>query len=144
MKFSISLNLAFLLLVLAGNAATAQCDEKSVRKSCKVSLGHYIFETADYKPYSSFASKDMVETEFSAYEGESYRVVNLSVGFAEDIEFTIIAPDKKTELFTNAKGKTVKTFDFSATQTGDYIIRFKFPSSAKTQAACVAYAVGYK
>lgn len=143
MKLSISLKLAFLLLVLAGNAATAQCDEKSVRKSCKSSLGSYIFETADYKPYSSFSTKDMVETEFSAYEGENYRVVNLCVGFAEDVEFTVLAPDK-TELFTNTKGKHVKHFDFSATQTGDYTIRFKFPSSAKTQASCVAYAVGYK
>ncbi|SFC32752.1 hypothetical protein SAMN05421780_104271 [Flexibacter flexilis DSM 6793] len=144
MKISLFSKFVWLwLLLLAGHVSFAQCDDKSIRKHCKTSLGHYIFETADYKPYSTFAKKDYLEAEFSAYEGENYRIVNLCSGFAEDVEFTIIAPDK-TELFTNAKGKSVKHFDFSASQTGDYTIRFKFSSSAKTQASCVAYAVGYK
>lgn len=134
-----------LLLALGTFSAQAQCSDKVIKKATKEGLGTYIFESAAFKPLSSFtSSKGMVEAAFSVYSQESYRVINLCQGFSEVPEFSIYDTEKNL-LFSSSKEKGKTNYDFVAQKSGDYIIQFKIPAAdAKNGGACVAFAIGYK
>jgi hypothetical protein len=134
-----------LLLVFGSFAATAQCSDKDIKKATKDALGTYIFESAAFKPLTSFSnSKGMVEAAFSVYSQESYRVANLCRNFSELPEFNVYDSEKNL-LFSSAKEKGKITYDFVAQKSGDYTIQFKIPAAdTKNGGACVAFAIGYK
>ena len=133
------------LLAIGTFAAQAQCSDKTIKKATKEGLGTYIFESAAFKPLSSFASsKGMVEAAFSVYSQESYRVINLCQSFSESPEFAIYDSEKNL-LFSSSKEKGKTNYDFVAQKSGDYTIQFKIPSAdTKNGNACVAFAIGYK
>ncbi len=134
-----------LMLTLVGFTAQAQCSDKVIKKATKDGLGTYIFESAAFKPLSSFtSSKGMVEAAFSVYSQESYRVINLCQSFSELPEFMIYDTEGNL-LFSSSKEKGKTNYDFVAQKSGDYKIQFKIPSAdAKNGGACVAFAIGYK
>jgi|GEM_PF-1018375 len=126
-------------------AAQAQCSDKTIKKATKDALGTYIFESAAFKPLSSFANaKGRVEAAFSVYSQESYRVANLCQSFTEQPEFEVFDTEKNL-LFSSAKEKGKATYDFIAQKSGDYTIQFKVAAvDTKNDGACVAFAIGYK
>ena len=126
-------------------SAQAQCSDKVIKKATKDALGTYIFESAAFKPLSSFMhSKGQVEAAFSVYSQESYRVANLCQGFSELPDFEVYDTEKNL-LFSSSKEKGKISYDFIAHKSGDYTIHFKIPApDAKSGNACVAFAIGYK
>jgi hypothetical protein len=137
--------LFIITLLSAGTTAMAQCSDKTIKKATKDGLGSYIFESAAFKPLSSFSSsRGKVEAAFSVYSQETYRVLNLCQGFSEVPEFAIYDTDK-TLLFSSAKDKGKQNYDFVAAKSGDYTIQFSIPTAdSKNGSACVAFAIGYK
>ena len=129
---------------MAGSAF-GQCSDKTIKRLCKEGLGTYIFESAAFKPLTSFgAKKNLVEAAFSVYSQESYRVLNLCQGFSDVVEFAIYDTDHNL-LFANKNDKSIKFYDFVAQKSGDFTIEFKIPSAdLKSTNTCVAFAIGYK
>jgi hypothetical protein len=142
-------SIKILLLVLASSvmmqSAHAQCSDRQIKKLCKEGLGSYIFESAAFKPLSAFnIKKNTIEAAFSVYSQESYRLLQLSSGFSDPVEFSIYDADRNL-LFSSSKEKGAKHYDFVAQKSGDYTIEFKVPGADANNAnACVAFAIGYK
>ena len=132
-------------LVAMAGSAFGQCSDKTIKRLCKEGLGTYIFESAAFKPLTSFgAKKNLVEAAFSVYSQESYRVLNLCQGFSDVVEFAIYDTDHNL-LFANKNDKSIKFYDFVAQKSGDFTIEFKIPSAdLKSTNTCVAFAIGYK
>jgi hypothetical protein len=131
--------------LVAMQTAQAQCSDKTIKKATKEGLGTYIFESAAFKPLSSFgSSKEKVEAAFSVYSQESYRVLNLCQGFGAVPEFSIYDSDKNL-LFSSAKEGGKNAYDFVAQKSGDYTIQFKVSAAdQKANNSCIAFAIGYK
>jgi len=125
------------------NSLSAQCDDKETRKKVKIGLADYVFETASSKAFNAFQEpRKTIDATFSVYADEQYRVLNLCAGFSQKIVFSIYDSNKKL-LWTNEKDVNDKSFDFKASQTGDYTIRFSF-NEENAATGCVSFAVGYK
>jgi hypothetical protein len=141
LNFRSLLGLFWLFVCSSSFSGFAQCDEKKVRKLTTTHLGEYSYETASFRPVSGFGSTKVIDAFFIAYGEEKYRVVNLCHGHEGEMGFEILDANRNV-LFSNAKSTNGDKFDFIAKASGDYIIRFKYPSDSKS--GCVAYAIGYK
>ena len=121
------------------------CNIKQLKNEAKIELDEYVFESMAYKPLNDFVDKKLIVAEFSLFNNEDYRILNISQGF--NYPLTINIYDKKHKLIqTNLNNPSIDTFDFKATSSGDYQIEFiPSPEDIKNvNKKCIAFSLGYK
>lgn len=120
------------------------CNVKTLKNEAKIELDEYTFESMAYKPYKDFIDKKLIVAEFSVFNNEEYRVINISEGFIKPL--TINLYDKKHKLIDSNINNQKQIFDFKATNSGNYTIEF-VPSNEDTKninKKCIAFSIGYK
>ncbi|MFN4234786.1 MAG: hypothetical protein ACK4IK_08275 [Bacteroidia bacterium] len=128
----------------------AQCKSKEITKGCKKNLEAY--------KYSGSAVTDIVvdnkpkkyEVEFTAYQGQKYRLIFCSSGNVEGIQLNIFDKPKtlksRKKVYDNSQGIEGNFWVFETTQHGNYYIEYDVPAgkSDENKQACVVLVVGYQ
>jgi hypothetical protein len=132
-------------IAMMAQDSIAQCNEKTIKNEAKISLNDYTFESMAFKPYSEFDNKKVIKADFSAFNGEKYRMVNISQNFLKPIIINIYDVDNKL-ILTNKYDNSIDTFDFTTNKSGDYVVEFIIsPEDTKNvKDKCVAFVLGYK
>ena len=124
---------------------TPDCSVKQLKNEAKIELDEYVFESLAYKPYKDFVDKKVIVAEFSLFNNEEYRIINLSQGFIKPLIINVY--DKKHKLIqSNINNPSIDRFDFKAQHSGDYQIEFIASTEDinNVNKKCIAFSLGYK
>lgn len=133
------------VVTLMSSNCIAQCNPKTIKKNILISLDDYNYESLAYKELITCQDKKVVKATFEIFKGEQYRLVDVSEGFTGKIMINLY--DAKEKIFmSNFYESNVKTFDFIAKNSGEYMIEYIFESKDFNQPSgkCIAFGIGYK
>jgi hypothetical protein len=149
LKQAIYTTLLIASALIASNAS-AQCKAKDITKGCKKNLETY--------KYSGAAVTDMVidnkakkyDVEFTAYQGQKYRLILCSSGNTEGLQVNIYDKPKtlksRKKVYDNSQGIEGNFWVFEPAKHGNYYIEYEVPagSGEEKKQACVVLVVGYQ
>jgi hypothetical protein len=133
------------VVTLMSSNCFAQCDTKTIKKNIVISLDDYNFESLAYKELISCNDKKVVRATFEIFKGEQYRLVDVSQGFTGKIMINLY--DSKDKIFmSNFYESNNIIFDFTAKNSGEYMIEYIFENKDSNQpnGKCIAFGIGYK
>lgn len=137
--------------LIANHNILGQCKSKQIVKGCKSNI------TKPYK-YNSYAISEFefndktqqIEVQFTAFQGQKYRIVFCSSGFEEEVKLNIFDKSKRvktgrTKLYDNAQGIDNNFWVFEPPKSGNYYIEYDVPKSTNGQVkkGCVVMLIGY-
>lgn len=145
----------FLLLIILfcisyNNVVIGQCDSKKIAKACKPNMKPFKYDAyaENILKFDSKAKK--VEVQFTAYEGQDYKLVFCSSGFEEEVKLNIYDKSKavksRSKVYDNDQGIDNNFWAFTPTKTGTYYIEYDVPpsKSGTPHEGCVVLLIGFK
>jgi hypothetical protein len=143
-----------IILLFAGSllgSLHAQCNAKEIAKKCKSNLKPFSYDGfAD----NSFTFKDKAQTisvEFTAYAGQSYKLVFATSGFKEEVKVNIYDKNKnnpkRQKVYDSANGIDNLFWSFEPSKTGTYYIEYEVPPASEGDSGkigCMVLLIGYK
>lgn len=145
--FFVFLGLSALFL---SQAAFAQCDNSALQSMANQELKPYQFETMAFVPFKKGEEHpDLMQTTFTVFKGEKYKVLIKAMDFYQDPQFSLYygEGDAREIIFMNNEDPRIKEYEFTADKAGIVSIEFTFPAGL-TEAdfnanRCIAFMVGY-
>jgi hypothetical protein len=128
-----------------------QCKAKDIVKKSKANI------TKPYK-YDSYALSELtfddkekkIEVQFTAYQGQKYRIVFLTSGFEEPLTLNIYDKSNRVKkgrnkVYDNDQGIDNNFWSFEPPKSGNYFIEYTVPPSlsGKVKQGCVVMIIGY-
>lgn len=140
------------LFTLAGvQLSQAQCTNKSLNKEADQLLKPFNFETMAFVQFQeSEKHPDLMQSTFTVFKGEKYRVIIIPKGFYQNPIFSVYYGEGESRdiIFSNENEKTTFSYDFVAKKAGVCTIEFSFtaPFVDKDFAEdrCLAFIIGYQ
>ncbi len=138
-------------LLIANHNFFAQCKPKAIVKGCKSNI------TKPYK-YNGYAISEFtfndktqkIEVQFTAFQGQKYRIVFCSSGFEENVTLNIFdksvrVKNGRNKLYDNSQGIDNNFWVFEPPKSGNYYIEYEVPPSTNGQVkkGCVVMLIGY-
>jgi hypothetical protein len=139
--------LTILLSLVCFSGAFAQCEAKQIAKSCKPNMKPYKYDAYGVTELNFGDKEKKVEITFSVYEGQNYKLVFCSSGFAEEVKLNIYDKSKAVKsrqpVFNNSEGIDNNFWSF---EPGTYYIEYDVPKSATgtPHKGCVVFLIGFK
>lgn len=139
----------FALTIISVNA-NAQCKSKDIIKGCKKNLAPYKYSGAAVTDIVTENKAKKYDVEFTAYQGQKYRLIFCSSGNVEGIQLNIFDKPKilksRKKVYDNSQGIEGNFWVFEPTKHGNYYIEYEVPAGTaeEKKQACVVLIVGYQ
>ena len=152
MRKTLFVNL-FLIIVFASFSGKvySQCKSKGIVKGCKKNLTPFKYSGAAVNDFVIDEKSKKVELEFTAYQGQNYRLIFCSSGnFTEDVKINIYDKRKNVKtrkvIYDTNSGIENLFWVFEPPKTGNYFIEYEVPASADgtKKDACMMLIIGYQ
>lgn len=130
--------------------ANAQCKSKEITKGCKKNLETFKYSGAAVTDIVIDNAAKKYDVEFTAYQGQKYRLIFCSSGNVEGIQLNIFDKPKtlksRKKVYDNSQGIEGNFWVFEPTKHGNYYIEYEVPAGTaeEKKQACVVLVVGYK
>jgi hypothetical protein len=130
--------------------ANAQCKSKDITKGCKKNLDAYKYSGAAVTDIVTDNIPKKYEVEFTAYQGQKYRLIFCSSGNVDGIQLNIFDKPKtlksRKKVYDNSQGIEGNFWVFEPTKHGNYYIEYDVPAGTaeEKKQACVVLIVGYQ
>ncbi len=137
-------------ITLISSDANAQCKAKEITKGCKKNLEAYKYSGAAVTDIINDRKVKKYEVEYTAYQGQKYRLIFCSSGGINDIKLTIYDKPKtiksRKAVYENSQGIEGHFWVFEPTKQGNYYIEYEVPAGTteEKKQACVVLIVGYQ
>lgn len=128
----------------------AQCKSKEITKGCKKNLETYKYSGSAVTDITTDNKPKKYEVEFTAYQGQKYRLIFCSSGNVDGIQLNIFDKPKtlksRKKVYDNSQGIEGNFWVFEPTKHGNYYIEYDVPAgtSDENKQACVVLVVGYQ
>lgn len=130
--------------------ANAQCKSKELTKGCKKNLEAFKYSGAAVTDIVVDNKAKKYDVEFTAYQGQKYRLIFCSSGNVEGLQLNIFDKPKtlksRKKVYDNSQGIEGDFWVFEPTKPGNYYVEYEVPAAnTKTsKQACVVLIVGYQ
>lgn len=137
-------------ITLVSVSANAQCKSKDITKGCKKNLEAYKYSGAAVTDIVIDNKAKKYDVEFTAYQGQKYRLIFCSSGNVEGIQLNIFDKPKtlksRKKVYDNSQGIEGNFWVFEPTKHGNYYIEYEVPAGTteEKKQACVVLIVGYQ
>lgn len=137
-------------ITLVSVSANAQCKSKDITKGCKKNLEAYKYSGAAVTDIVIDNKAKKYDVEFTAYQGQKYRLIFCSSGNVEGIQLNIFDKPKtlksRKKVYDNSQGIEGNFWVFEPTKQGNYYIEYEVPAGTteEKKQACVVLIVGYQ
>ena len=145
----------FLILIGASPCAYqnvyAQCKAKQIMKGCKPNVPKpYKYDSYAISDFTFDKKAKSVEVEFTAFQGQKYKLIFCSSGFDEAVKMNIYDKSNRiklgrTKLYDNSQGIDNNFWSFEPSKSGNYYIDYDIPPSTdgSVKQGCVVMLIGY-
>lgn len=135
--------------VLASNISTAQCNAKQIVNECKPNIDPYQYDSYTKNQLVFDTTKSTtVEVEFTAFQGQEYKLVFRASQFNSDLTLNIYDKklgSKSRRKVCDSENGIGKYWSFAPLKAGTYYIDYNLPKSTEVnKTACVVMLIGYK
>jgi hypothetical protein len=140
------------VLLGANLFVSGQCKAKEIVKKSKANI------TKPYK-YDSYALSEIaftdkdqkMEVQFTAFQGQKYRVLFLTSGFEEAVTLDIYDKSNRVKkgrnkVYDNSQGIDNNFWSFQPPKSGNYFIEYNIPpglAANKSKKGCIVMVIGY-
>lgn len=130
--------------------AQAQCKAKDITKGCKKNLENYKYSGAAVTEIIIDKNPKKYDVEFTAYQGQKYRLIFCSSGNVDGLQLNIFDKPKnlksRKKVYDNSQGIEGNFWVFEPKKPGNYYVEYDVPASNSETAtkACVVLIVGYQ
>lgn len=134
------------------NSVNAQCKAKPVIKEHKPKVKPYDFNSYADNMLTFGKEPKQIETPFTAYSGDSYKLIFASEAVPQEVVVGIYDRNKKAKSRKELYKQTLKVGDkvlepFEIKKPGNYYIQFDVPANADSgtvKKMCLYTLIGYK
>lgn len=143
-------NLILAAITLISLNVNAQCKSKEITKGCKKNLVPYKYSGAAVTDIVIDNKPKKYDVEFTAYQGQKYRLIFCSSGNVDGIQLNIYDKPKtmksRKKVYDNSQGIEGNFWVFEPTKHGNYYIEYDVPAGKANEKkqACVVIIVGYQ
>jgi len=139
------------MFITASAFAQAPCKAKQIASGCKANIKKpFRYDSYAVNEFTFDAKQHEVEVQFTAFQGQKYKVVFCSSGFDEAITMNIFDKSNKIKnnrhkLFDNSAGIDSDFWSFEPAKSGNYFIEYEIPKAkdGKVHKGCIVMLVGY-
>jgi len=142
--------LLFTTLSFISLEVNAQCKVREIIKGCKKNLEAYKYSGAAITDIVIDNKPKKYEVEFTAYQGQKFRLIFCSSGNIEGIQVNIFDKPKnlksRKKVYDNSQGIEGNFWVFEPTKHGNYYIEYDVPAgiAEDKKQACIILIVGYQ
>ncbi|MFN7014075.1 MAG: hypothetical protein ACK4ON_07380 [Bacteroidia bacterium] len=142
--------LLFATISLVWLNANAQCKAKDITKGCKKNLESYKYSGAAVTDIIVDNKAKKYDVEFTAYQGQKYRLIFCSSGNVEGLQLNIFDKPKtlksRKKVYENSQGIEGDFWVFEPKKPGNYYVEYEVPAAntETSKQACVVLIVGYQ
>lgn len=148
----------FILAVLFGasvcinyNGFAQDCKAKQISKSCKANIEKpYRYDSYAISEFIFDSKPKKVEVQFTAFQGQKYKIVFCSSGFDEELSLNIYDKSNRVKkgrkkIYDNAMGIDNNFWSFVPPKSGNYFIEYDVAPTkdGSTKKGCVIMLIGY-
>lgn len=145
--------LTFICAFICVDHIYSQCKVKQITKSCKPNIDKpYKYDSYAVNEFT-FDKKDKnIEVQFTAFQGQKYKIVFCSSGFQEAVKMNIYDKSNRVKKGRNQiydgsqKGLDSDFWSFEPPKSGNYYINYAIPPSLDTttvKKGCIVMLIGY-
>ncbi|MGQ0828995.1 MAG: hypothetical protein ACT4ON_11455 [Bacteroidota bacterium] len=151
-KFIFNLIILFSAFVCIDHGMFAQdCKAKQISKACKANIEKpYKYDSYAISEFIFDAKPKKVEVQFTAFQGQKYKVVFCSSGFDEGLSLNIWDKSNRVKkgrkkLYDNSMGIDNNFWSFVPPKSGNYFIEYDVAPTkdGSTKTGCVIMLIGY-
>lgn len=148
-------NILFMIMVsafvCANHFSFAQCKVKEVVKKAKGNIAKpYKYDSYAISEFEFNDKTQKVEVQFTAFQGQKYKLVFCSSGIEEAVTLNIYDKSNRVKngrkkVYDNDQGIDNNFWSFEPPKSGNYFIEYELPPSAtgKPKKACVVMLIGF-
>jgi hypothetical protein len=151
-KFFYALLIMFGAFIFADhNVFSQDCKAKQISKSCKANIEKpYKYDSYAISEFVFDSKPKIVEVQFTAFQGQKYKVVFCSSGFDEALSLNIYDKSNRVKkgrkkIYDNANGIDNDFWSFVPPKSGNYFIDYDIAPTkdGSTKKGCVIMLIGY-
>jgi len=151
-KFIFTLVIVFSAFICIDNNGFAQdCKAKQISKSCKANIEKpYKYDSYAISEFVFDSKPKKVEVQFTAFQGQKYKIVFCSSGFDEELSLNIWDKSNRVKkgrkkIYDNSMGIDNNFWSFVPPKSGNYFIEYDVASTkdGSTKKGCVIMLIGY-
>ncbi len=152
-KLIITLAFAFSVSLISNNKIFAQtaCKAKQIASGCKANIKKpFRYDSYAVNEFTFDSKPHEIEVQFTAFQGQKYKIVFCSNGFDEAVTMNIFDKSNKIKnnrhkLWDSSNGIDSDFWSFEPAKSGNYFIEYEIPKSkdGKVKKGCVVMLVGY-
>ncbi len=128
-----------------------QCKAKQIMKSCKPNVPKpYKYDSYVVSDFTFDDKEKKVEVQFTAFQGQKYRLIFCSSGFEEPVKMNIYDKSNRVKkgrkkVYDNSQGVDNNFWSFEPPKHGNYFIEYEVPKSVdgKVKTGCVVLLIGF-
>ncbi len=148
----------FILIVLFSaffcvefSAFSQDCKAKQISKSCKANIEKpYKYDSYAISEFTFDSKAKVVEVQFTAFQGQKYKVVFCSSGFDEGLTMNIYDKSNRVKkgrnkVYDNSNGIDNNFWSFVPPRSGNYFIDYEVAPTkdGSVKKGCVIMLIGY-
>ncbi len=129
----------------------AQCKSREITKGCKKNLESYKYSGAAVTDIVIENKPKKYDVEFTAYQGQKYRLIFCSSGNVDGLQLNIFDKPKtiksRKKVYDNSQGIEGNFWVFEPAKPGNYFVEYEVPAAnneTTNKQACVVLIVGYQ
>ena len=127
------------------------CKAKDIVKKSKANITKpYKYDSYAVSEFTFTKEKQKVEVQFTAFQGQKYKIIFCSSGFEEEVTLNIYDKSNRVKngrkkIFDNSQGIDNNFWSFVPPKSGNYFIEYELPPSlsGKDKKACVVMLIGF-
>jgi hypothetical protein len=130
----------------------SQCKAKEIVKKSKANISKpYKYDSYAVNEIEFTEKEKKVEVQFTAFQGQKYRLVFLTSGFEEPVTLNIYDKSNRVKkgrnkVYDNEQGIDNNFWSFEPPKSGNYFIEYSIPPSIDPQKfhkGCIVMIIGY-
>jgi hypothetical protein len=142
---------SFALILTFNVDLFGQCKAKQIANSCKDNMRKpFKYDSYALNEFTFDDKEKQVEVQFTAFQGQKYKIVFCSSGFDEPVVMNVYDKSMKIhnnrhKLYDNTNGIDSNFWTFEPTKSGNYFILYEIPKSidGAVKKGCVVMLIGY-
>ena len=136
-------------LICTNHYSFGQCKAKQIMKACKPNIEKpYKYDSYAISEFTFGPKPQIIEVQFTAFKGLSYKIVFCSSGFEAKMTMNIYDKNKniknnRHKIFDNDMGIDNNFWSFVPPKSGNYYIDYEIPAAANAETGCVIMLISY-
>lgn len=142
---------ALVALVCINFNTFSQCKAKQISKDCRANIKKpYKYDSYAVNEFTFDTKAKEIEVQFTAFQGQKYKIVFCSSGFDEKVSMDVFDKSKRIKnnrhkLYDSSQGIDSDFWTFEPPKSGNYFIVYNIPPSidGKPKTGCVVMLIAY-